>query len=370
MMDFKLKKNASIGKARTATLTTKHSSIQTPVFMPVGTNATVKTLSKDELKACGAQIILSNTYHNYLKPGEDAVETLGGLHQFMNWDRSILTDSGGFQVFSLSALNKINEEGVAFRSHHDGSKIFFTPESVAITQKKLGSDIVMPLDQCIELPAEKNKIIESVQRTLRWLDRALSVPLKDYQQTFAIVQGGTDPELRKFSAQETIQRDCFGYAIGGLSVGEAKPLMYESIDVVTDILPQDKPRYLMGVGTPVDIIEAVDRGVDMFDCVMPTRNARNGNLFTDYGQIMIKKKQYALKDEPVCTDCQCYTCQNHSLAYLHHLYRCKEVLGIRLNTIHNIHYYLNLMQRIRYSIEQDDFQRFKAGYLSKWNTSL
>ncbi|HMQ10905.1 MAG TPA: tRNA guanosine(34) transglycosylase Tgt [Oligoflexia bacterium] len=368
-MDFKLIKTAKAGKARVATLTTKHSEIATPVFMPVGTNATVKTLSQDELKTCGAQIILSNTYHNYLKPGEDTVKALGGLHSFMNWDRSILTDSGGFQVFSLSALNKISEEGVEFRSHHDGSKIFFTPESVTITQKKLGSDIVMPLDQCIELPTEKSKIIESVQRTLRWLDRALTVPLQDYQRMFGIVQGGTDPELRKFSAQETIQRDCFGYSIGGLSVGEAKPLMYESVDVVTEILPSDKPRYLMGVGTPIDIIEAVDRGVDMFDCVMPTRNARNGNLFTDYGQIMIKKKQYALMDEPISINCKCYTCQNHSLAYLHHLHRCKEVLGIRLNTIHNIHYYLSLMQKIREAIFEDRFVEFKRDYLAKWKSS-
>jgi len=345
-------------KARLGKIQTSRSVIETPVFMPVGTNATVKTLDKNDLETLNPSIILSNAYHNYLRPGHKVVSQMGGLHKFMNWNRSILTDSGGFQVFSLKDFRKVSEEGVTFQSHIDGSKHSWTPESVIDIQIHLGSDIMMPIDVCLELPASLEATREATLQTLRWLDRALKVERPDHQSLHGIIQGGISPEVRKFSALETVARNCDGYSIGGLSVGEEKPAMYEMIDVCCEVIPTDKTRYLMGVGTPQDLVEGVYRGIDMFDCVMPTRNARNGTLFTSYGKVSIKKAEHVLSEKPLDENCSCYTCKNHTRAYLHHLNRCEETLGLRLNTIHNVHYYLNLMKRIRNAIANDEYQSF------------
>jgi queuine tRNA-ribosyltransferase len=351
-------------RARLGKIQTSRSVIETPVFMPVGTNATVKTLDVQDLKALDPSIILSNAYHNYLRPGHKVISQMGGLHKFMNWDRSILTDSGGFQVFSLKDFRKVSEEGVAFRSHIDGSKHFYTPEGVIDIQIHLGSDIMMPLDVCLEMPATKEATQEAALQTLRWLDRALKVERPAHQSLHGIIQGGIDPEVRRFSSLETVARNCDGYSIGGLSVGEEKVHMYGMIDVCTDIIPKDKTRYLMGVGTPQDLVEGVYRGIDMFDCVMPTRNARNGTLFTSHGKVTIKKAENQLSQKPLDENCDCYTCQNHTRGYLHHLHRCDETLGLRLNTIHNIRYYLNLMKRIRAAIAKDEYQTFYREFLA------
>jgi queuine tRNA-ribosyltransferase len=351
-------------RARLGTIQTSRGKIETPVFMPVGTNATVKTLDVRDLHELNPSIILSNAYHNYLRPGHKVISEMGGLHKFMNWDRSILTDSGGFQVFSLKDFRKVSEEGVAFRSHIDGSKHFYTPETVIDIQIHLGSDIMMPLDVCLEMPATKEATQEAALQTLRWLDRALKVERPAHQSLHGIIQGGIDPEVRRFSTLETVARNCDGYSIGGLSVGEEKVHMYGMIDVCTDIIPKDKTRYLMGVGTPQDLVEGVYRGIDMFDCVMPTRNARNGTLFTSHGKVTIKKAENQLSKKPLDENCECYTCKNHTRAYLHHLNRCDETLGLRLNTIHNIHYYLNLMKRIRQAISEDRYQSFYQDFLT------
>lgn len=351
-------------RARLGKVETSHSTIETPVFMPVGTNATVKTLDKKDLETLNPAIILSNAYHNYLRPGHKVVSQMGGLHKFMNWNRSILTDSGGFQVFSLKEFRKVTEEGVTFQSHIDGSKHSWTPESVIDIQKHLGSDIMMPLDVCTALPATEESIREAALQTLRWLDRAMKVERPAHQSLHGIVQGGVDPQIRKFSALETAVRNCDGYSIGGLSVGEEKHHMYEMIDICCDVLPKDKTRYLMGVGTPQDLVEGVYRGVDMFDCVMPTRNARNGTLFTSHGKVSIKKAEHQLSELPLDSNCSCFTCANHTRAYLHHLNRCEETLGLRLNTIHNVHYYLNLMTRIRKAIASDMYETFYRVFLA------
>ena len=349
--------------ARAGVVKTLRGEIQTPVFMPVGTNATVKTLDQQDLRDLGPSIILSNAYHNYLRPGPDVVADLGGLHTFMNWSQSILTDSGGFQVFSLKHLMKTSEEGISFRSHIDGSKHGWTPELVIEIQKKLGSDVMMPLDVCTALPATTEQIREAALLTLRWLDRAVKVERNDRQSLHGICQGGIDPEIRRFSAIETAQRDCDGYSIGGLSVGEEKSAMYDMISICTEILPTMKPRYLMGVGTPTDLVEGVYRGVDMFDCVMPTRNARNGTLFTSHGKISIKKVEFQKSQKPLDENCGCYTCLNYTRAYLHHLHRCEETLGLRLNTIHNVYYYLNLMKRVRTAIVNGEYETFRKDFL-------
>lgn len=350
-------------KARRGRLTTAHSIIETPVFMPVGTHATVKTLGSEDLEAIGFQIILSNAYHNSIRPGHELIKELGGLHQFMNWPRSILTDSGGFQVFSLPNLRKITEEGVKFQSHLDGRALFFSPEEVMHIESCLGSDIVMPLDVCLAMPATEEATRAAAERTLRWLDRAISsTVLQDYQMLFPIVQGGISPAIRKFSAMETAQRPAKGYAIGGLSVGEEKQAMVDMIEVVNEHLPADKPRYLMGVGTPLDLVEGIARGVDMFDCVMPTRNARNGNLFTDRGQIAIKRAEYRNDKSPIDDTCSCIACKNYTKAYLHHLFKANEILGLRLNTLHNLTYYNNLMIRVRREIEAGTYASFMKEY--------
>jgi queuine tRNA-ribosyltransferase len=353
---------SSESRARRGELATKHGVIQTPVFMPVGTQATVKSVTPENLKEMGAQIILGNTYHLYIRPGHELIEQFGGLHGFMNWDRPILTDSGGFQIFSLQELAKITEEGAAFRSHLDGSKLFLSPEDAIRVQEALGSDIMMCLDTCIPQPADRKTTIEKTNLTSRWAQRCRQAHAKKDQLLFGIVQGGMYPELREQSAKDLIDIDFDGYAIGGLSVGETKEQMHEMTEATIPHLPAEYSRYLMGVGTPEDLVEGVWRGVDMFDCVMPTRNARNGTLFTSKGKVVIKNSQYRQDHEPLDEHCSCYTCRNYSRAYLRHLFVSREILSYHLNTIHNLHYYLNLMSEMREAIEKDKFGQFRKDF--------
>lgn len=344
--------------ARLGRVITERGVVNTPAFLPVGTVGTVKALTSDELKELGAEIVLSNTYHLYLRPGHEVIKELGGLHRFMNWDGPILTDSGGFQVFSLSPLRRINDEGVEFRSHLDGSTHFLTPELVMEIQSAIGSDIAMIFDECAPYPSTRDYVIKSVQLTTRWARRCKES--RSHQQVlFGIVQGGMYKDLRKQSAEELIEVGFDGYAIGGLSVGEPKGLMYEIINYTVPLLPADKPRYLMGVGDLLDVLEAVSAGVDMFDCVMPTRNARNGTLFTSKGRISIKREEFKKDPEPLDPNCTCYTCRNYSRAYLRHLFMNKEILSMRLNTLHNLHFYLDFFRRMRDAIQNDGFERFR-----------
>ena len=360
MFKFTLEKKSSQCKARTGTIETNHGVIKTPVFMPVGTRATVKAMNNDELKSIGSQIILSNTYHLYLKPGQEIIRKADGLHKFMNWDRPILTDSGGFQVFSLSKTRKITEEGVQFRSHIDGSKHFISPEKSMEIQNDLGSDIMMAFDECVPYPASYEYTEDSMKRTLRWLKRC-----KDYhkntdkQNLFGIIQGGMYKDLREYSAKNTIDFDLPGYAIGGLSVGEPRDLMIDLLDFTTDFMAENKPRYLMGVGTPDYLFEAVEHGVDMCDCVLPTRIARNGTALTSKGKLVVKNAKY--KDDFSALDdtCDCYACKNHTRAYIRHLLNVDEILGARLLSIHNLRFLIKLMENIRKSIEEDRYLEFK-----------
>lgn len=354
-------------KARLGILETPHGVIETPVFMPVGTQATVKAMTPEELKEMGATIILGNTYHLYLRPGHKIIEKAGGLHKFMNWDRAILTDSGGFQVFSLSSLRKITEDGVEFRSHIDGSKHFFTPEKVIEIQNSLGSDIIMSFDECAPYPADYDYVKRSMELTIKWAERGKKAHKNtDRQALFGIVQGGTYKDLRRECAERLVDMDFPGYAIGGLSVGEPKDLMYEIIDFTTDYLPHDKPRYLMGVGTPEDLIEGVIRGVDMFDCVLPTRIARNGTVFTSRGKLIVRDAPYAEDFSPLDEECDCYTCKNYSRAYLRHLFKAKEILAARLATYHNLYFLIKLMEKIREAIRQERLLEFKEEFLKKY----
>ncbi len=344
---------------------TRHGSVETPVFMPVGTLGSVKSLSPEELCEAGAQIILGNTYHLYLRPGCEVIERFSGLHRFMHWEKPILTDSGGFQVFSLSKLARINEEGVSFQSHIDGSSHLLTPEKAIEIQGSLESDIIMCLDQCVGHPADTQKTREAVDLTTRWAARSKmkwEEALNAENALFGIVQGGMHGFLRERSAAELVDIGFSGYALGGLSVGEPKELMLEMSDFTLPLLPEHKPRYVMGVGTPEDIVNLVALGADMFDCVMPTRNARNGQLFTDYGTINICNARYTQDVDPIDSGCSCYTCRNYSRAYLRHLYMNRELLSYRLNTIHNVHYYLNLMQRMRKAIVENEFEGFRRGF--------
>ena len=352
--------------ARAGVLHTTRGDVQTPVFMPVGTCATVKTLSPDELKALGAQIILSNTYHLYLRPGHSLIAEMGGLHTFMNWDRPILTDSGGFQVFSLADLRKIREDGVEFRSHIDGSSHYFSPEKVMEIEMALGADIAMAFDECAPWPLEPRKVREAMDRTHRWAARAKAVHTHPRQALFGIVQGGTVKELRQQSAKTLREMDFPGYGIGGLSVGEPKPLMYEMLDYTVPELPEDKPRYLMGVGSPDCLVEGVARGVDMFDCVLPTRIARNGTVLVPEGKLVIRNAEYARDPRPIQEGCGCYACQNFSRAYIRHLLKAGEVLGIRLTTIHNLYYLTHLMADIREAILDDRFEAFRQDFWRTW----
>ena len=352
--------------ARAGVITTPHGSFETPIFMPVGTQATVKSLSPDELTAMGAGIILSNTYHLYLRPGHELVAEAGGLHKFMQWNGGILTDSGGFQVFSLGPLRKIKEEGVTFRSHIDGSKHFLSPEIATEIQMALGADIIMAFDECVPYPAEHDYAKASTMRTSRWAERCLKAHTRSDQALFGIVQGGMYPDLRAQSARELVAMDFPGYAIGGLSVGEPKPLMYEMLDHTVPYLPARKPRYLMGVGTPDCLIEGVMRGIDMFDCVFPTRVARNGTAMTSKGRLVVKNAEFTRDFQPLDKDCTCYTCRHFSRAYIRHLFKTEEIFGLRLTTIHNLHFLIDFMKKMRQAILEDRFPSFRSDFWSKY----
>ncbi|MGZ3698929.1 MAG: tRNA guanosine(34) transglycosylase Tgt [Bdellovibrionota bacterium] len=341
--------------------------VQTPVFMPVGTAGTVKGMTTDEVKGMGAQIILGNTYHLYLRPGHERVERLGELHRFMNWSGPILTDSGGFQVFSFADLNKVDDEGVTFQSHLDGSSHRFTPELSMEIQNKLGSDIVMAFDQCPPYPATPEQVQAAMRRTLAWAKRGLAAPLKPHQARFGIIQGGLYEDLRVQSARELTALPFDGFAIGGLSIGETPELMQKMAYFTAPLLPQDKPRYLMGVGRPEDLVEGVRAGIDMFDCVMPTRNARNGQLFTSFGKVNIKNAKFADDGGPLDPKCPCETCTKYSRAYLRHLYICGEALSVRLNTLHNLTFYIRLMAQMREAILENRFDEWTKSFYDQWN---
>lgn len=364
---YELIKKSDELDARLGKVHTPHGDIDTPVFMPVGTQASVKAMTPEELKEAGAQIILSNTYHLYLRPGEDIVKEAGGLHKFMNWDRAILTDSGGFQVFSLSSLRDINEEGVTFRSHLDGSKHFFSPEKVMEIENALGADIIMCFDECLPYPCEYDYAKDSMMRTARWAERCRDAHRStEVRSLFGIVQGGLYRDLREESAKREVELGFPGYAIGGLSIGEPKPLMYQALEWTTPLLPEDKPRYLMGVGSPDCLIEGALRGIDMFDCVLPTRVARNGTVFTSRGKLVVRNAAYARDFRPLDQECGCYACRNYSRAYIRHLFKANEILGARLATIHNISFLINLMRNIRDAIKEDCLLKFRDEFYRKY----
>ncbi|MCC5911544.1 MAG: tRNA guanosine(34) transglycosylase Tgt [Clostridiaceae bacterium] len=364
---YELIKECKQSGARLGKVHTPHGEIETPIFMPVGTQATVKTMTPEELKEIKSQIILSNTYHLYLRPGHKLIEKAGGLHKFMNWDKPILTDSGGFQVFSLGDLRKITEEGVEFRSHLDGSKHFISPEKAVEIQTSLGSDIMMVFDECAPYPADRDYVKKSLERTTRWAKRCKEAHVNiEKQSLFGIIQGGMYADLRKQSAEELLELDFPGYAVGGLSVGEPKPLMYEVLEHTTPLMPKDKPRYLMGVGSPDCLIEGVIRGIDMFDCVLPTRIARNGTAMTSHGKVVIKNAKHTESFEALDPECDCYTCKNYSRAYLRHLFKANEVLGLRLLSYHNLYFLLKLMEEVREAIREDRLLDYKKNFFTKY----
>ena len=358
-----------VGTARAGRIVTPHGVIETPVFMPVGTQATVKSVSPHELRDLRAQIILSNTYHLYLRPGADRIEEFGGLHGFMRWDGPILTDSGGFQVFSLSHNRKISDEGVIFKSHIDGSTHFFSPELVMRVEEQLGADIIMVLDECTPHPSSYEYNRTALAHTHAWAERCLRAHKDGRQSLFAIVQGSTYEDLRQESARTLAALDFPGYAIGGLSVGEPKEDMHRILEVTTPLLPADKPRYLMGVGSPEDLIECVARGIDMFDCVLPTRVARNGALLTRDGRLHVKSARFARVDGPVEEDCDCYTCRTFSLGYLNHLYRAEELLAYRLNSIHNLRFMTRTAEEMRAAILAGTFNSYRDEFLARYKTT-
>ncbi len=353
-------------RARLGKLHTNHGTFDTPMFMPVGTLATVKTLTPEELKEVGSAVILSNTYHLWLRPGEDVIAKAGGLHKFMNYDGPILTDSGGFQVFSLAKPKDITEEGVHFKSHLDGKNLLLTPELSIQIQNKLDSDIAMSFDECIPYPVDYDYAKKSTERTLRWAKRGKDVHQNENQSLFGIVQGGAYQDLRKWSALETVKLDFDGYSIGGTSVGEDKTTMYQMIDDAIKYLPENKPRYLMGVGEPEDIFAGIERGIDMFDCVLPTRLARHGNAFTSQGKINLKNLKYKEDFLPIDNTCDCYTCKHYSKAYLRHLFVAKESLGGRLLSIHNIRFLIKLTENIRAAIKENRFLEYKKEFLDQY----
>jgi queuine tRNA-ribosyltransferase len=367
---FEILKTDAATRARVGKLTTPHGVINTPHFMPVGTQATVKTLSSDDLRMLGAEIVLSNTYHLYLRPGHEIIRSAGGLHAFMNWERPILTDSGGFQVFSLAELNKVTADGVHFQSHIDGSRHFFTPELCMEVQNALGADIVMAFDECLPYPVERDRAAESLELTLEWARRCKEAHRNPKQALFGIVQGATFHDLRTQSARELVRMDFPGYAFGGLSVGETPQMMYEIIEHTVDELPADKPRYLMGCGPPVDIFAAVERGIDLFDCVMPTRNARNASLMTSQGVVIVKNAEYAADFTPLDPECSCPTCSRHTRAYLRHLFKAGEISAMRLATLHNLHFMLTLCVRMREAILADRYTEFKESFLAKYQRGV
>ncbi len=371
MLEFSVVSESKKTRARAGLIKTGHGEIETPIFMPVGTLGSVKSMSVEELNDCGAQIILGNTYHLYLRPGCDVINCFDGLHKFMNWDKPVLTDSGGFQFFSLAKLSKTTEEGVSFQSHIDGSRHIFTPEKAVEIQNCLGSDIMMCLDQCLEYPADVNQTRKSLELTTRWAARCKKEWVENTDQKnslFGIVQGGMYKDLRTASCEALSELDFPGYSIGGLSVGEPKDLMMEMADHTLPQLPFLKPKYIMGVGTPEDLVNLVDLGADMFDCVMPSRNARNGSLFTKYGTINIANAKFKFDGDPIDDSCDCYTCRNYSKAYLRHLYKSKELLVYRLNTIHNIHFYMKLVKDMRKAIINDEFPVFKKNFLDNYRS--
>lgn len=349
-------------RARLGKLHTPHGDVETPVFMPVGTQATVKTLSPRELEEIGARIVLSNTYHLYLRPGHELIKEAGGLHKFMAWNGPILTDSGGFQVFSLGDLRKITEEGVEFRSHVDGSKHLFTPEKVMEIEMALGPDIAMTFDECVAYPATHEYSKKAMERTTRWAERCLEAHSREDQALFGIVQGSMYKDLREISAKDLVGLDFPGYALGGLSVGEPKPIMYEMLDYTVPFLPENKPRYLMGVGSPDCVIEGAIRGIDMFDCVLPTRIARNGTAFTKSGKVVIRNAKYKHDFTPLDSNCDCYTCRTFTRAYLRHLFNVNEILGLRLITIHNLNYLMRLMDEIRNAIRNESLYNLREEF--------
>lgn len=354
--------------ARLGRIHTNHGTISTPAFLPVGTQGTVKSLTPEDLMETGVEAILANTYHLYLRPGHEIIQRLGGLHPFMHWEKPILTDSGGFQIFSLAKLRKITEDGATFQSHVDGSLHLLTPEKVVEIQRALGSDIAMVLDECIPYPSPYEQVKASTSLTIRWAKRSLEARRENDPALFAIVQGGAYRDLREENAQALVRMGFHGYAVGGLSVGEPKSTMIQVLEWTVPVLPESAPRYLMGVGTPEDILESVRLGIDLFDCVMPTRNARNGMLFTPGGKISIKQAQYAEDGRPIDESCSCYTCRHYSRAYLRHLYLANEILSSRLNTIHNLYYYMLFLVNLREAVREGRFQDFYQAYHSKPGT--
>ena len=363
-LKFEILKEHDNGLTRAGRLETAHGVIETPVFMPVGTQATVKTMTPEELESVGAQIILSNTYHLYLRPGHDLIAEAGGLHKFMNWHGPILTDSGGFQVFSLGDLRTIKDEGATFRSHIDGSVHFLSPEKSMEIQRALGSDIAMCFDECVAYPCSEQEAEEGVRRTTLWAQRCAQAEMAEHQNIFGIIQGNVYRHLRERSVQEITACDLPGYGIGGLSVGEPKPLMYEVLDYTVPLIPRDKPRYLMGVGSPDCLVEGIRRGIDMFDCVLPTRIARNGTIFTSAGRLTVRNAEYKRDFSPLDKNCSCYTCSHYSRAYIRHLLKVNEVLGIRLTTIHNLHFIISLVKELRAAILDGTFEEAAARILS------
>ena len=366
-LKFILEKKDKNDKARAGKIILPHGEVETPVFMPVGTAATVKSMKPEDVERLGAEIILSNTYHLYLRPGSKIIRDAGGLHKFMNWNRPILTDSGGFQVFSLGEMRKITEQGVEFRSFIDGSKHTLTPEKSIEVQCDLGSDIMMAFDECTPYPADRDYVKNSLERTTRWLKRCIKAQQDTEKQAlFGIMQGGMYRDLREESARQIVDLDLPGYAIGGLSVGEPKELMCEVLDYAVDFLPENKPRYLMGVGTPDYIFEGIQRGIDMFDCVLPTRIARNGTAMTSIGRVNIKNAKYERDFEPLDKECDCYTCRNYSKAYLRHLFKANEILSSILLSTHNLHFLVKMTKNIRKAILEDRFFEYKAEFYSKY----
>lgn len=356
-------------KARLAKLETAHGEIGTPAFIPVATQATLKTLSEEDILETGVQILLSNAYHLYLRPGTEIIKRAGGLHKFMNWDKPLLTDSGGYQIFSLATLRKISEEGAEFQSHIDGSKHFLSPEKIVEIQSIFGSDIIMPLDECVHYPATRDYAAESLKLTSEWAQRskiAFSDQSSEKSQLFGIVQGSTFLDLRKEAVEKLLEIDFDGYAVGGVSVGEPDDLKNEILEYTVNFLPSQKIRYAMGVGSPVDILEAVSKGFDIFDCVMPTRNGRNGTAFTQSGKLNIKNARYASEFTPIEEGCSCSACEKHTRAYIHHLFSANEILGLRLVSLHNVYFYANLMKEIREAIAQDKFGTFKKNFVKEY----
>lgn len=365
-MNFKLLHKDKSSKARLGLLNTAHGKVHTPCFMPVGTQATIKALSNDEMKECGAEMIMANAYHLYLRPGEKVLKKAGGLHKFMAWDGPIMTDSGGYQIFSLAVLRKVRIEGVEFKSHIDGSKHFMTPEKVIGFQKILGGDIIMPLDECLHYPVSRNNVEESLKTTFDWAKRSKKARATK-QMLFGIVQGSTYLDLRKRAVEEIVGLDFDGYAIGGVAVGEPQDLIHEVTEYTASALPQNKARYLMGVGTPLDMLDAISEGVDLFDCVVPTRNGRNGQAFTWSGELQLRNAPFKEDFAPVDKKCACYTCRNHTRAYIRHLFNTDEILGLRLVSLHNIYFYVKLIETSRKAIKEDRFKKFVKDFKVRYS---